>query len=54
MHTNWNLRPELASVCRFVAARRAGSRILSGPTSPRPDRPVDGILAELAAIRGLG
>ena len=54
MHTNWNLRPELASVCRFLATRRAGSRVRTAPFSPRPDLPHDGILAELAAIRGLG
>ena len=51
MHTNWNIRPELASVCRFLTTRRAGHRPV--PLSPRHDLPVSGILAELALLRGL-
>jgi len=42
------LRPELASVCRFLAVRRSGRVV-----HPTPRPPLSGILAELAAIRNL-
>jgi hypothetical protein len=53
MHTNWNIRPELASVCRFISARRAGLAVRAATLSPRPDLPLSGVLSELARLRGL-
>jgi hypothetical protein len=41
------LRPELGSVCRFLAARRQGRLV-----RPSPRGPLSGILAELADPRG--
>ena len=53
MHMNWNIRPELASVCRFISARRAGQAVRTAPFAPRPDLPLSGVLGELARLRGL-
>jgi hypothetical protein len=41
------LRPELGSVCRFLAGRRHGRLV-----RPAPRDPLSGILAELADPRG--
>jgi hypothetical protein len=42
------LRPELASVCRYLAMKRVG-RTVHAATPPA----LRGILADLAAIRGV-
>ena len=44
------LRPELASVCRYLALKRAAGAA-AAPAMARP--PLKGILADLAAIRGM-
>jgi hypothetical protein len=48
MRHSASLRPELASVCRYLAMKRVG-RVVHAATPP----PRSGVLADLAAIRGL-
>jgi len=53
MRTDMPLRPELASVCRFIAGRRDGRQVRSSFRPNLLELPARGILADLAAIKGL-
>lgn len=53
MRTNTPLRPELASVCGFVSARRAVRNVRPSSRAVPAEPPARGILAELAAMKGL-